>query len=58
MRLWAMKKQTQNKPNQTRTARQFYFAVREDLLRDARAVSVKVMNGNFIAQLLRPQLRT
>ncbi len=35
------------------TTRQFYLAVREDLLKDARAVSAKVMNGNFVAHLLR-----
>ncbi len=35
------------------TTRQFYLAVREDLLRDACAVSAEAMNGDFVAHLLR-----
>ena len=35
------------------TTRQFYLAVREDLLKDARAVSAEAMNGDFVAHLLR-----
>jgi len=35
------------------TTRQFYLAVREDLLERARAVSAEAMNGNFVAHLLR-----
>jgi len=35
------------------TTRQFYLAVRGDLLKDARAVSAEAMNGDFVAHLLR-----
>jgi len=35
------------------TTRQFYLAVREDLLERARAVSADVMSSNFVAHLLR-----
>ena len=35
------------------TTRQFYLAVREDLLKHARAVSAEAMNGDFVAHLLR-----
>jgi hypothetical protein len=31
---------------------QFYLAVREDLLKDARAVSAEAMNCDFVAHLL------
>lgn len=34
------------------TTRQFYLAVREDLLRRARAASAEVINGNFVAHPL------
>jgi integrase len=39
------------------TTRQFYLAVREDLLNDARAVSAEAMNGDFVAHLLRTPFR-
>ena len=39
------------------TTRRFYLAVREDLLKDARAVSAEVMNDDFVAHLLRPPFR-
>ena len=35
------------------TTHQFYLAVREDLLQQARAASAETMNGNFVAHLLR-----
>jgi len=35
------------------TTHQFYLAVREDLLQQARAASAEAMNGNFVAHLLR-----
>ena len=35
------------------TTRQFYIAVREDLLQRVRAVSADAMNSNFVAHLLR-----
>jgi len=34
------------------TTRQFYIAVREDLLERARAVTAEAMNGDFVAHLL------
>ena len=34
------------------TTRQFYLAVREDLLEHAPAVSAEAMNGDFVAHLL------
>lgn len=38
------------------TTRRFYLAVREDLLKDARAVSAEAMNSDFVAHLLRTPL--
>ncbi len=40
------------------TTRQFYLAVREDLLQRARAVSADVMNSSFVAHLLRAHSST
>jgi len=39
------------------TTRQFYLAVREDLLKHARAVSAEAMNADFVAHLLRTPFR-
>ena len=39
------------------TTRHFYLAVREDLLKDACAVSAEAMNSDFVARLLRAQFR-
>jgi len=40
------------------TTRQFYLAVREDLLQRARTASAEAMNGNFVAHLLRAPFGT
>ena len=40
------------------TTRQFYLAVREDLLQCARAASTEEMNSNLVAHLLRAPFET